>query len=245
MQRAGSSDGAEWIVDGSPLRNFASCSYMGLERHPDLLAGAAAGLHDVRFELLDLARVSAMPAVLRARRDARAGHGAARARRAVDHAGSPGRAAGTGRRSGSGPRRPVRAREPAHGDRADRRRGDRARAPQQARRAGAAADRGRRWLRTHLVPLRRRLLHARRLRAVRRPLGPDAPLSAAAPLRRRRACDELDRPLRSRCRADAASKHPIALSWPSRCRRRSVPPAERSRSERPSCAIGFGAVADR
>lgn len=46
MQRAGSGDGAEWIVDGSPLRNFASCSYMGLERHPDLIAGAEAALHE-------------------------------------------------------------------------------------------------------------------------------------------------------------------------------------------------------
>lgn len=44
MQRAGSSDGSEWVVDGRPLRNFGSCSYMGLERHPDLLAGAEAAL---------------------------------------------------------------------------------------------------------------------------------------------------------------------------------------------------------
>lgn len=44
MQRAGSGDGSEWIVDGNPLRNFASCSYMGLERHPDLLAGAEVAL---------------------------------------------------------------------------------------------------------------------------------------------------------------------------------------------------------
>lgn len=45
MQCAGSADGAEWIVDGNPLRNFASCSYMGLERHPSILAGAEAALH--------------------------------------------------------------------------------------------------------------------------------------------------------------------------------------------------------
>src|SRR5262245_44357189 len=45
MQRAGSGDGAEWTVDGNPLNNFASCSYMGLERHPELLAGAEAALH--------------------------------------------------------------------------------------------------------------------------------------------------------------------------------------------------------
>lgn len=44
MQRAGSADGAEWVVDGSPMRNFASCSYMGLERHPALIAGAQAAL---------------------------------------------------------------------------------------------------------------------------------------------------------------------------------------------------------
>jgi 7-keto-8-aminopelargonate synthetase-like enzyme len=44
MQRAGSADGAEWVVDGAALRNFASCSYMGLEQHPDLLAGGEAAL---------------------------------------------------------------------------------------------------------------------------------------------------------------------------------------------------------
>jgi 7-keto-8-aminopelargonate synthetase-like enzyme len=42
--RAGSSDGATWVVDGRPMRNFASCSYMGLERHPELLAGAMDAL---------------------------------------------------------------------------------------------------------------------------------------------------------------------------------------------------------
>ena len=46
MQCAGSADGAEWVVDGSPLRNFGSCSYMGLERHPDLLDGAADALRE-------------------------------------------------------------------------------------------------------------------------------------------------------------------------------------------------------
>ena len=44
MHRAGSSDGAEWVVDDRPLKNFGSCSYMGLERHPALLAGGAAAL---------------------------------------------------------------------------------------------------------------------------------------------------------------------------------------------------------
>jgi 7-keto-8-aminopelargonate synthetase-like enzyme len=46
MQVAGSADGARWVVDGEPLRNFASCSYMGLERHPLLLAGAQAALRE-------------------------------------------------------------------------------------------------------------------------------------------------------------------------------------------------------
>jgi 7-keto-8-aminopelargonate synthetase-like enzyme len=46
MQLAGSGDGAEWVVDGSALKNFASCSYMGLERHPELLAGAEAALRE-------------------------------------------------------------------------------------------------------------------------------------------------------------------------------------------------------
>jgi 7-keto-8-aminopelargonate synthetase-like enzyme len=45
MRQAGSADGAEWLVDGRPLRNFGSCSYMGLERHPALIAGAEAALH--------------------------------------------------------------------------------------------------------------------------------------------------------------------------------------------------------
>lgn len=44
MQEAGSSDGAEWIVDGDPLRNFGSCSYLGLGTHPDLIAGAETAL---------------------------------------------------------------------------------------------------------------------------------------------------------------------------------------------------------
>jgi 7-keto-8-aminopelargonate synthetase-like enzyme len=42
--RAGSGDGAQWTVNGRPLRNFGSCSYMGLERHPALLAGAREAL---------------------------------------------------------------------------------------------------------------------------------------------------------------------------------------------------------
>lgn len=46
LHRAGSADGGTWIVDGKPLRNFASCSYMGLERHPDLIAGGRAALEE-------------------------------------------------------------------------------------------------------------------------------------------------------------------------------------------------------
>jgi 7-keto-8-aminopelargonate synthetase-like enzyme len=46
MQLAGSPDGARWVVDGEPLLNFASSSYMGLERHPLLLAGAQAALRE-------------------------------------------------------------------------------------------------------------------------------------------------------------------------------------------------------
>jgi 7-keto-8-aminopelargonate synthetase-like enzyme len=45
MQCAGSADGAEWIVDGRALRNFGSCSYMGLERHPTLLHAAERALY--------------------------------------------------------------------------------------------------------------------------------------------------------------------------------------------------------
>jgi 7-keto-8-aminopelargonate synthetase-like enzyme len=44
MHRAGSGDGAEWTVDGRPLKNFGSCSYMGLERHPELQRAAVAAL---------------------------------------------------------------------------------------------------------------------------------------------------------------------------------------------------------
>jgi 7-keto-8-aminopelargonate synthetase-like enzyme len=46
MHRAGSGDGAEWTVDGRALKNFASCSYMGLERHPELQRGAARALEE-------------------------------------------------------------------------------------------------------------------------------------------------------------------------------------------------------
>jgi 7-keto-8-aminopelargonate synthetase-like enzyme len=43
-QRAGSGDGGEWVVDNARLRNFGSCSYMGLERHSALLQGAQEAL---------------------------------------------------------------------------------------------------------------------------------------------------------------------------------------------------------
>jgi 7-keto-8-aminopelargonate synthetase-like enzyme len=46
MHRAGSGDGGEWVIDGTTLRNFGSCSYMGLGRHPGLLAGAERALHE-------------------------------------------------------------------------------------------------------------------------------------------------------------------------------------------------------
>ena len=46
LQRAGNADGAEWIVEDRPMRNFASCSYMGLERHPALISKATAALHE-------------------------------------------------------------------------------------------------------------------------------------------------------------------------------------------------------
>ena len=45
LQGADSSDGSEWIVDGQPLRNFGSCSYIGLERHPTLVAGGVGAVY--------------------------------------------------------------------------------------------------------------------------------------------------------------------------------------------------------
>jgi len=44
LNRAETGNGPRCVVDGKTLRNFGSCSYMGLERHPALLAGAIAAL---------------------------------------------------------------------------------------------------------------------------------------------------------------------------------------------------------
>ena len=44
FNRAGSPNGPKCVVDGRTMRNFGSCSYMALERHPALLAGAASAL---------------------------------------------------------------------------------------------------------------------------------------------------------------------------------------------------------
>lgn len=47
MNRAGSGNGAECVINGERYKNFGSCSYMGLERHPRLLAGAHAALDEL------------------------------------------------------------------------------------------------------------------------------------------------------------------------------------------------------
>jgi 7-keto-8-aminopelargonate synthetase-like enzyme len=44
LEVAGSPDGPEWVVGDRAFRNFGSCSYMGLERHPALLAEGARAL---------------------------------------------------------------------------------------------------------------------------------------------------------------------------------------------------------
>jgi 7-keto-8-aminopelargonate synthetase-like enzyme len=46
MNQAGSANGAECVVNGVELKNFGSCSYMGIERHPRLLEGAQAALRE-------------------------------------------------------------------------------------------------------------------------------------------------------------------------------------------------------
>ncbi|MFT3921783.1 MAG: aminotransferase class I/II-fold pyridoxal phosphate-dependent enzyme [Myxococcales bacterium] len=43
-QRAASCMLDEWVVEGRSMRNFGSCSYMGLERHPMLIDGAMEAL---------------------------------------------------------------------------------------------------------------------------------------------------------------------------------------------------------
>ena len=179
MQRAGSGDGAEWIVDGSPLRNFGSCSYMGLERHPDLLAGAAAALREFGSNF-SISRAYLQCPLYDGARSTLSDmhHGPPRARRAVDDAGASGRAAGPRRRPRPRADRSVRARQHAHGDRLDRRRADRAAcATTGSTSLEQKAARGGRRVRARLVPVRRRLLDARRLRAVRGPRGAAAALT--------------------------------------------------------------------
>ncbi|HTQ04056.1 MAG TPA: aminotransferase class I/II-fold pyridoxal phosphate-dependent enzyme [Polyangiaceae bacterium] len=44
LNRAGSANGPECVIGGRVYRNFGSCSYMALEAHPALRAGAAAAL---------------------------------------------------------------------------------------------------------------------------------------------------------------------------------------------------------
>src|SRR4051794_5296502 len=44
--RADSCIGDEWVIGGRTLRNFGSCSYMGLERHPALIESAQAALQE-------------------------------------------------------------------------------------------------------------------------------------------------------------------------------------------------------
>lgn len=46
LNRAGSGNGATVVVDGERLQNFGSCSYMALETHPRLVAGARAALDE-------------------------------------------------------------------------------------------------------------------------------------------------------------------------------------------------------
>jgi 7-keto-8-aminopelargonate synthetase-like enzyme len=38
---------SEWVVDGEQLRNFGTCSYLSLERRPELIAGAKAALDEM------------------------------------------------------------------------------------------------------------------------------------------------------------------------------------------------------
>lgn len=43
-QTAQTTNAAEWIVEGERLRNFGTCSYLSLERRPELIEGAKAAL---------------------------------------------------------------------------------------------------------------------------------------------------------------------------------------------------------
>ena len=154
----------------------------------------------VRLELLDFPNLPAVPALHGTRRRAVGDDRPSRLGDALDDARASRRAARHRRRQGRRDRRSVRAREHSHGDRPHCRRADRALAPQPHGFAGSEAERARRRRRTRLVPLRRGVFHARRLRAVRGTLGADAALPEAPRVCRRRSFHQLGGAPRSRRR---------------------------------------------